>query len=179
MIAMHPQACSGQPDALRWVTGPDVVPFVGEVARAPEPLEALVDDVTVAEIRLEPAAVVVRLGPGRSWADDGPRVRTALHAALEQPGGWAPAGPPDAGPSADDVLRAAAQRVVDESAGPFARSHGGRIELLDVQDGVVRVRLGGACHGCPAARTTMRVRLEEVLRRECSGPVRVVAADGA
>jgi len=36
---------------------------------------------------------------------------------------------------------------------------------VDVRDGVVTVRLAGACHGCPAARSTLHGRLDHQLRR--------------
>ncbi|MEU3983781.1 NifU family protein [Streptomyces sp. NPDC026672] len=57
--------------------------------------------------------------------------------------------------------------------GDLARSHGGTIELVDVCDGVVSVRLRGACHGCPAAWFTLHQRLERLLRRCHPGPLEV------
>ena len=76
----------------------------------------------------------------------------------------------------DDALRAAAQDLLAGELGSFAASHGGRIDLADVRDSVVTVRLGGACHGCPAARVTLRQRLEDRLRRRCPGLRGVVDA---
>lgn len=55
--------------------------------------------------------------------------------------------------------------MLDGPVGDLARSHGGHIELVDVRDGTVTVNLAGACHGCPAARTTLRQGLEDRLRR--------------
>lgn len=142
------------------------LPFSGALAAAPAPLAVLLAEGTLAEVWVEPAAIVTRLGPGRSWRDDGARVRTALHAALDDPTGWIPAATTDLRRD-DALLRDAAQRLIDGSAGLFARTHGGTIELVDVHHGVVMVRLGGACHGCPAARITMYQRLERHLRRQC------------
>jgi Fe-S cluster biogenesis protein NfuA len=169
MVPLHPQRCPDEPDRLRWITPAGVLPFTGPVAAAPPPIDILLRDGTLADVALEPTAVVTRLGAGRSWQADGPRVRTALHAALADPGGWSGTARSD-----DAALLAAARRLLDGQVGDFARSHGGRIELLGVQDGVVTVRLCGACHGCPAARFTLHQRLEAQLRR-CVPGLRAVA----
>ena len=47
---------------------------------------------------------------------------------------------------------------------PYLRSHGGNIELLGVDDeGVVRLRLEGSCHGCPSSALTMKQTVEEAI----------------
>jgi Fe-S cluster biogenesis protein NfuA/nitrite reductase/ring-hydroxylating ferredoxin subunit len=47
---------------------------------------------------------------------------------------------------------------------PYIHSHGGEVELLDVHDGIVRLRLRGACHGCAASAMTLRRGIEQALR---------------
>jgi Fe-S cluster biogenesis protein NfuA len=46
---------------------------------------------------------------------------------------------------------------------PALRSHGGNVELIDVRDGVVRLRLEGSCHGCPSSAATMKMTIEEAI----------------
>jgi Fe-S cluster biogenesis protein NfuA/nitrite reductase/ring-hydroxylating ferredoxin subunit len=58
---------------------------------------------------------------------------------------------------------------------PYIESHGGDLELLDVDDGVVHVRMSGACHGCAASAMTLRRGIEEKLRERYPGFVEVVA----
>jgi Fe-S cluster biogenesis protein NfuA/nitrite reductase/ring-hydroxylating ferredoxin subunit len=58
---------------------------------------------------------------------------------------------------------------------PYIESHGGDLELLDVADGVVHVRMSGACHGCAASAMTLRRGIEEKLRERYPGFVEVVA----
>jgi len=166
MIPIHPQACPGRPDRLRWITPAGVPAFTGPVAAVPPELAALLADGTLAGVRLEQAAVETTLGPAGDWARDGARVRTALHAALADPAGWVPAADAAAA-GGDEALRSAAQGLLDGDLGRFAASHGGGIDLIDVSDGVVTVRLDGACHGCPAARLTLGRRFEQQLRRRC------------
>lgn len=174
MIPIHPQPVASHAEQLRWITPAGVLPFTGVAATLPAPLAALRDDGTLAEIRVEPAAIVTTLHAGRQWSRDGARVRTALHAALADPAGWTPA---DAGGEADDTpLREAARKLLDGPVGDLARSHGGHIELVDVRDSTVTVKLTGACHGCPAARNTLRQGLEDQLRRH-HPQLRAVTAD--
>jgi Fe-S cluster biogenesis protein NfuA len=46
---------------------------------------------------------------------------------------------------------------------PYLRSHGGNVELLGLDDGVVRLRLQGSCHSCPSSSVTMRQTIEEAI----------------
>ena len=50
-----------------------------------------------------------------------------------------------------------------EQVRPALRSHGGNVELLDVRDGVVYLRLEGNCHGCPSSAATMKMTIEEAI----------------
>jgi len=47
---------------------------------------------------------------------------------------------------------------------PYIESHGGALELLDVDGGVVHVRMSGACEGCAASAMTLRRGIETKLR---------------
>ncbi len=49
---------------------------------------------------------------------------------------------------------------------PALQADGGNIELVDVVDGVVQVRLQGACAGCPGAQMTLKMGVEKVLKEE-------------
>ena len=58
---------------------------------------------------------------------------------------------------------------------PVLQTDGGDVELVDVKDGVVSLRLTGACKGCPMATMTLRNGIERILREEVSGVQEVVA----
>jgi len=47
---------------------------------------------------------------------------------------------------------------------PTLKADGGDIELIDVKDGVVQVRLTGACHGCPMSEMTLKHGVEKALK---------------
>jgi Fe-S cluster biogenesis protein NfuA len=53
-----------------------------------------------------------------------------------------------------------------EKIRPALRADGGDIELIDVVDGVVKVRLTGACGGCPMSQMTLEMGVEKVLKQQ-------------
>lgn len=56
-----------------------------------------------------------------------------------------------------------------ETVRPYVHSHGGEVELLDAHQGVVRVRLSGACSGCTASAVTLQEGVVEALREHFPG----------
>lgn len=62
-----------------------------------------------------------------------------------------------------------------DSIRPYIHSHGGEVELLSVNDGVVNVRMSGACQGCAASAMTLQRGIEEALRAGYPGFREVVA----
>ncbi len=49
---------------------------------------------------------------------------------------------------------------------PALQADGGNIELVDVIDGIVKVRLTGACGGCPMSQMTLKMGVEKVLKQQ-------------
>ena len=70
---------------------------------------------------------------------------------------------PAAGDVDDDVLYEQVAKVFDEQVNPMVARHGGRVELIDVQDAVVMLRMGGGCQGCGMADVTLRQGIEGML----------------
>ncbi len=52
---------------------------------------------------------------------------------------------------------------------PYIHGHGGAVEVLEVTEGVVHLRLSGACEGCSGAATTLKRGVEEALRKHVPG----------
>jgi len=60
---------------------------------------------------------------------------------------------------------------------PYLQSDGGDIDLLDVtEDMTVKVRLKGACHGCPYSMQTLKAGVEQAIIREVPEIKRVISA---
>lgn len=53
-----------------------------------------------------------------------------------------------------------------EKIRPSLRADGGDIELIDVVDGVVKVKLTGACGGCPMSQMTLKMGVERILKQQ-------------
>ncbi len=49
---------------------------------------------------------------------------------------------------------------------PALQADGGDVELVDVENGIVSVRLTGACVGCPLASVTLKHGIERLLKNE-------------
>jgi len=56
---------------------------------------------------------------------------------------------------------------------PFLQRDGGDVELVDVEDGVVKLRLMGACGSCPSSTITLKAGIERALFEEVPGVVEV------
>ena len=69
----------------------------------------------------------------------------------------------------DPGLRERVERVIAAEVLPLLAMDGTRVEVLDVTGGVVRVRLHGACAGCPGSVYAAVTGIEEELRRRVPG----------
>ena len=58
---------------------------------------------------------------------------------------------------------------------PQLQADGGDVELIDVSDGTVKVRLTGACAGCPMSTMTLKMGIEKILKRDVPEVKEVVA----
>ncbi|MCX5999839.1 MAG: NifU family protein [Chloroflexi bacterium] len=58
---------------------------------------------------------------------------------------------------------------------PNLQADGGDVELVDVKDGIVTLRLKGACGGCPMAAMTLRNGIERVLKKDVPGIKQVIS----
>ena len=61
---------------------------------------------------------------------------------------------------------------------PYLESHGGNVELIGIDDGVVRLALEGSCSGCPSSAMTLKLAIEKAIH-EAAPDIDEVVADGA
>src|SRR5438094_1870577 len=108
---------------------------------------------------------VVKRSPA-AWPVVGKAVGQAIRAALAggQPAvASKPVAPGSA--TADDALYERVAELFDSQVNPMVARHGGRVELIDVQDAVVMVRMAGGCQGCGMADVTLRQGIEAMLHQ--------------
>ena len=70
-----------------------------------------------------------------------------------------------ANPGGDDALYDRVAQLFEDEVNPMVARHGGRVELIDVQDAVVMLRMAGGCQGCGMADVTLRQGIEAMLNR--------------
>lgn len=62
-----------------------------------------------------------------------------------------------------------------EKIRPALMADGGNVELVDVEEGIVKVKLTGACGGCPMSQMTLKMGIERHLKKEIPEVKEVVA----
>ena len=72
-------------------------------------------------------------------------------------------------------MRDKVEEILDKIR-PSLMMDGGNVELIDVSDGVVKVKLTGACSGCPMSTMTLKMGIERILKQEIPEIKEVVAA---
>jgi Fe-S cluster biogenesis protein NfuA len=60
---------------------------------------------------------------------------------------------------------------------PYLASHGGGVELLGVEAGVVRLRLKGSCSGCPSSAITLKSAVEEAIHKAAPDVEAILSED--
>jgi len=115
----------------------------------------------IMKVELNNNIVEVTQGGSEDWRQLGKRVGTAIRAYLN-PAPEIPEG--DRLPS--EAVRMRVQQVLDEMINPGVASHGGFVELLDVQDDNVFIRMGGGRQGSGAADITLKMGIERLIREQ-------------
>lgn len=182
LIPLHPEL-TGDPATLKWVVSR--CPYhLGLAATHPSgPLSALINDAVLATTAGGPGWITTTVQDPSTWKDVAGQVRRAVRETvasvlasveLADAGSAATSSDVALGPGmADADLRVLAEQILEQHITPIAGAHGGRITVVSVGDGVVRVNLMGACHGCPAAVFTLQQRFQQLLQR-CVPGVRVL-----
>ena len=73
----------------------------------------------------------------------------------------------------EDRVRAALEQVR-----PYLESHGGDVEVLEIDPPAVRLRLEGSCSGCPSSTMTLKLAIENAIRKEAP-EIEDIVAEGA
>ncbi len=66
------------------------------------------------------------------------------------------------------------EAVLNEHVRPLLRDHGGEMEVISFQDGIVRFKLKGRCAGCPAADLTTEELIQTALTEHLPGVKKAV-----
>lgn len=113
----------------------------------------------IAKVELDGYRVAVTQTGNEDWRQLGKRIGSAIRTFLNPPPVVAEG---ERLPS--DAMRVRVQQVLDDMINPGVAAHGGFVELLDVQDDNVFIRMGGGCQGCGAADVTLKMGIERLIR---------------
>lgn len=113
------------------------------------------------KVELDGNLVIVTQGGAEDWRQLGKRVGSTIRSFLNPMPEVAEG---DRLPS--DLMRTKVQQVLDDMINPGVAAHGGFVELLDVQDDNVFIRMGGGCQGCGAADVTLKMGIERLIREQ-------------
>jgi Fe-S cluster biogenesis protein NfuA len=115
----------------------------------------------ISRVELDGYDVAVTQSGDEDWRQLGKRIGSTIRSFLN---------PPPEIPEGDrlppDHVRTRVQQVLDEMINPGVAAHGGFVELLDVQDDNVFIRMGGGCQGCGAADVTLKMGIEKLIREQ-------------
>jgi Fe-S cluster biogenesis protein NfuA len=119
-------------------------------------------DAGVSEVIVSGNIVTVVKNTTAPWQAIGRPIGAAIRQALAA---GAPAVAARAGEAvaSDDALFERVAQIFESHVNPMVGRHGGRVELIDVQDAVVLLRMGGGCQGCGMADVTLRQGIEGLL----------------
>ena len=138
--------------------------FASSDEAAGSPLAAAIFAIDgVTEVVVSGPKVTVVKSTSVPWQVAGPLVGTAIRSTCASA---APAVAAKAVPSSDDdALYERVAEIFASRINPMVSGHGGRVDLIDVQDAVVMLRLAGGCQGCGMADVTLRQGIETTLRQ--------------
>lgn len=175
MTDLHTYTASGSDRIRRFVleseaplAGPGRHRFATPEEAQAHPVAAAVMAVPgVLEVILEDNTVMVLKSGDLPWDALEGRISYAIGAAL----GLEPERPAEASGTAlpDDQIYDLVTQIFERDINPAVASHGGKVDLIDVQDGTVVVRMMGGCQGCGMANVTLRQGIEAQLRRIIPG----------
>jgi Fe/S biogenesis protein NfuA len=97
------------------------------------------------------------------WLQDGEA--SGFQVRTPEPARPAPR-PSGGGSTASGPLAERIQAVFDELVNPRIAAHGGAVELVDLEENNVYIRMSGGCQGCSASAATLRMGIERTLREE-------------
>jgi Fe-S cluster biogenesis protein NfuA len=113
----------------------------------------------ITKVEVDGYKVAVTQSGSEDWRQIGKRIGSAIRTFLN---------PPPEIQEGDrlppEEVRRRVQQVLDEQINPGVASHGGFVELLDVQEDSVFIRMGGGCQGCGAADMTLKMGIERLIR---------------
>ncbi len=127
--------------------------------------EKLICLVGVEELQLIGHLLVVTKRADREWTDLGNEVESILTSYLISGQALTPEDVQEKMMLIGRNTREKVQYLIDTQINPGVAEHGGSVQIVDVKDGGVYLRLHGGCQGCGAADFTLKQGIETIVKR--------------
>jgi Fe-S cluster biogenesis protein NfuA len=127
--------------------------------------EKLIDLLGVEKLQLIGHLLVVTRTAGREWTDLGSEVESILASYLISGQALTPEDVQEKMMLIGRTTKEKVQYLIDTQINPGVAGHGGSVQVVDVRDGGVYVRLHGGCQGCGAADFTLKQGIETIVKR--------------
>lgn len=137
-------------------TGPDM-------AKGSPLLEALFAIKGVSQVLVSGGTITVAKNSKEEWGDLARKVGIAIRDTMIN-GGTLISPDFKANMPSSEELREKIQQVIDDELNPGLGTHGGSVELVDLQGTTVFLSMSGGCQGCAAASYTLKHGIEQILR---------------
>jgi Fe-S cluster biogenesis protein NfuA len=146
-----------------------------ETAKGSPLLEGLFEIKGISQVMVTGFSITVSKKVKDDWSELGQKVGAVIREKLTA-GGKLIAEDIKTKTPTNDELKAKVQKVFDDEVNPGLGTHGGGVDLIDVQGTTIFVALSGGCQGCSSAKYTLKMGIEQILKEripEISGVVDV------
>lgn len=127
-------------------------------------LEALFAIDGVTQIMVSGNSLTIAKDNDESWPAMGKQIGKAIRDSIGA-GGTLIADNVQTKGESEEYIRNQIEELFNNSINPQIASHGGRVELADVEGTRVFVRLGGGCQGCASANITLKTGIEKAIKQ--------------
>lgn len=135
-----------------------------DMAKGSPLLEALFAIDGVTQVLVSDNSLTIAKNNSEPWPLMGKQIGTAIRNTIKSESVLIDPDVETKLPSEDDI-RSKVQELFEHEINPQIASHGGFVELADVEGSTVYVRLGGGCQGCSSANVTLKQGIAKAIRQ--------------
>lgn len=146
-----------------------------ESAKGSPLLEALFEIAGISQVMVNSNSLTIAKTVATPWPELGQQIGAVIREKIQGGGLLINPNAATSAPS-EEKIRQVVEQLFEKQINPMIASHGGRVELVDVQGTRVFVRLAGGCQGCASANLTLKHGIEKVIRQTLPDVTEVIDA---
>ncbi len=143
--------------------------FLSKEAAEASPLAQRLFEIDgISKVVISHDQITINKSAGADWPVIGKSIGAAIRAHLATGDPAVSDAAWDNVPSSEEI-RERVQQVLDTEINPSVAEHGGVVRLIDVQDNLVFIQMGGGCQGCGQADVTLKLGIENAIHAAVPG----------